>query len=90
MKIEFDPDKRLKTLEERGLDFLDARLVLQNAIDTVPDLRFDYPEDRYVTFGRLGDRLAVIVWSPVQEGVRVISMRKANSREQQRYKNRMD
>jgi uncharacterized DUF497 family protein len=90
MKVEFDPDKRAITLAERGLDFLDAPMVIGNAVDTLPDTRLDYPEDRLVTFGRLLERLVVVVWTPVEDGIRVISMRKANDREQRRYRNRMD
>ena len=32
MKIEYDPDKRQRTLDERGLDFDDARELLTRAI----------------------------------------------------------
>ncbi|WP_295528861.1 BrnT family toxin [Novosphingobium sp. Chol11] len=77
------------TLAERGLDLCDAPLVIGNAVDTVEDRSFDYPEDRLVTFGRLRERLIVVVWTPVEHGIRVISMRKANEREQRRYRARM-
>ncbi len=73
MKIEFDPDKRNHTLAERGLDFLDAPLVIDDAVDTLQDTRFDYPEDRLVTFGRLRERLVVVVWIATDSGIRVIS-----------------
>ena len=89
MKVEFDPVKRELALAERGLDFLDAPLVIDDAVDTLQDTRFDYPENRLVTFGRLRDRLVVVVWIPIEHGIRVISMRKANDREQRRYRTRM-
>ena len=86
IEITIDPAKRAITLSERGLNFLDAPLVVEHPVDTVEDKRFGYPEDRLVTFGRLRDRLVVVVWTPTERGIRVISMRKANEREQRRYR----
>ncbi len=85
MDIEFDPAKREATLRERGLDFLDAATVIESAVDTVEDMRIDYGEVRLLTFGRLNHRLVVVVWMETERGIRVISMRKANEREQRRY-----
>lgn len=89
MKIEFDAAKRDATLAARGLDFSDAATVLAGAVVTLTDERFDYPEPRFQTFGTLDGRLTMVVWTPVPDGVRVISMRKANDREKARY-DRMD
>ena len=85
MIIGFDTEKRQWTLEERGLDFLDAVTVIDNAVTTFEDDRIAYPECRLVTFGILNDRLVVVVWIETEDGIRVISMRKANHREQKRY-----
>jgi hypothetical protein len=38
-----------------------------------------------VTYGWLGDRLVAVVWTPRDDIRHVISMRKANDREQRRY-----
>jgi uncharacterized DUF497 family protein len=89
MLIEFDPAKRDWTLRERGLDFLDAGQVFDGASLTVADTRYDYPEERFQTFGLVGDRLAIVVWTPIPDGVRVISMRKCNDREKSRFAARM-
>ncbi|HLL31910.1 MAG TPA: BrnT family toxin [Allosphingosinicella sp.] len=85
MDISFDPAKREWTLEHRGLDFADAERVFAGPGIMVEDDRRDYGEDRYVTYGRLGDRLVAIVWTPRDDVRHVISMRKANEREQRRY-----
>ena len=45
------------------------------------DLRSDYPEHRFVALGYLGGRLYVLCFTSIAEGVRVISLRKANTRE---------
>ena len=85
MRITFDPAKRETTLRERGLDFAEAAEVFDDARAELVDLRFDYPEPRTVSFGYLRGRLVVVVWTLAEGGRRVISMRKANDREQRRY-----
>ena len=89
-EIEFNPDKRNLTLADRGLDFLDAPLVFDGTEKTAPDLRFDYPEPRNLTYGYLHGRLVAVVWTEIANGIRVISMRKANEREQASFQKRMD
>jgi Ribonuclease toxin, BrnT, of type II toxin-antitoxin system len=54
-----------------------------------PDERFVYPEERYITVGLLAGRMVIVVWTPTEDGRRVISMRKANAREQARYLDRL-
>ena len=90
MEIGFDPAKRAWTLEHRGLDFADVERVFAGPRYTVEDGRRDYGETRYRTFGRLEDRLVVIVWTPRGEIRHIISMRKANEREERRYGPRLD
>lgn len=89
MEITFDPDKREATLAERGLDFLDALAVFEWPSFTMEDTRFDYAETRWLTFGMLRDRLAVVAWTPSEIGIRVISMRKCNEREKARFATRV-
>jgi uncharacterized protein len=81
MQIEFDPTKRDKTLDERGLDFAKADLVFAGKHLTREDIREDYDEQRFQTAGWLEDRIVILVWTPRGEARRIISMRKANERE---------
>ena len=90
MDIEFDLAKRDRTLAERGLDFGDAGKVFAGHHFTAPDLRQDYPEPRFVTFGKLYGRLVVLVWTLRGTAHRIISIRKANERETARYAPRLD
>ncbi|MBV5310747.1 MAG: BrnT family toxin [Chromatium okenii] len=90
MEIEFDPDKRNKTLIDRGLDFPHANEVFAGRHLTAEDTRESYGELRYITVGKLNDRMVVIVWTPRGNSRRIISMRKANERERKRYSDRMD
>ena len=89
MEITFDLAKRDATLADRGLDFADAALVFEGATFSVVDDRFDYGEERILTFGTLADRMVVIVWTARAAARHVISMRKANEREQARYRERL-
>src|SRR4051794_12288489 len=85
VRITYDPAKREATLRERALDFEDAAEVFAGPHTDVPDRRKDYPEDRYITFAYLRGRMVVVVWTPLGSVTRVISMRKANAREQQAF-----
>ena len=52
---------------------------------TAEDDRRDYGEDRFITVGFLDASMVVVVWTPRKVGARIISMRKANDREQRIY-----
>lgn len=89
MRIEFDPTKRAATLRDRGIDMADADKVFDGSTITVPDLRFAYGEARFVTIGLLSGRMVVMAWTPRGAARRIISMRKANAKEQARYRERL-
>ena len=85
MKISYDPAKRDRTLAVRGLDFEDAVQVFAGkTIDYVDD-RFDYAEVRWISVGLLHGRMIVVVWTRRGEVRHIISMRKANGREQEKH-----
>jgi hypothetical protein len=85
MKIEFDPKKRAWTLKHRGLDFADARYIFDGVEITMEDASEAYGESRYLTIGTLNGRVVVVAWTPRDRGdaevIRIISMRNANERE---------
>ena len=83
MKIEYDSKKQQAALDQRGLDFEDAPAVFNGPRRiTWEDTRKEYGERRYITMGELAGRLVVIVHTERSGGIRIISMRKANEREQ--------
>jgi uncharacterized DUF497 family protein len=90
MKIEFDATKRDTTLESRGLDMADVGDLFAGATITIEDDRRDYGEPRYISIGFLFDRMVIVAWTRRGDVRRIISMRKANDREQQRYKSRFE
>ena len=81
MRITCDPAKRLRTLEERGLDMLRAKEIFAGLHFTRSDDRYDYGELRYVSAGWLDERLVVFVWTPRGSARRVLSMRHCHERE---------
>ena len=84
MRISYAPDKRQKTLDERGLDFEDAPEVFSGLTFEVEDTRRDYGEMRMICFGYLVGRMVVIGYTPRGTVRHIFSMRKANEREQAR------
>ncbi len=58
---------------------------MQVIFDPAKSQRRDYGETRYIAVGYLAGRLHVLCFTRVEHGIRVISFRKANMREAQRY-----
>ena len=89
MRITYDITKRNKTLTERSLDFSDADRVFAGHHFTAEDIRQDYGEVRLISIGLLKGRMVVLVRTPRGADRRIISMRKANEREQALYAHRL-
>ena len=85
MDLEWDETKRQQALDERGLDFADVVRFDFETANTSHDDRSDYGEIRFVSVGLLDGRLSVLCWTVRAEVLRVISLRKANEREQKAY-----
>ena len=79
MRIAFDAAKRAETLRKRRIDFPDAERLFAGLTYTIPDQRFPYPEERFITVGLLAGRMVIAVWTRTKDGRRIISMRKANA-----------
>lgn len=90
MNITYDPDKRAATLKHRNLDFEDAPKLFAGKQFQMEDDREDYGETRWITVGRLNRAMVVVVWTQRDEARRIISMRKCNAREQERYRAHLD
>jgi len=87
VKITYDPAKRAATLRDRDIDFESAAEVFDGVVVDIPDERFDYGEARVMTVGLLRGRMVIVVWTARGGARHVISMRKANDREQARFAN---
>ena len=86
MKLSWDEAKQQATLAGRGLDFASAAEMFDVNEYIIEDLRNDYGEERFVSLGYINRRLCVVVWTPRGDGRHIISMRKANDREKERYR----
>lgn len=85
VKIEFDPAKNEKNIRERGLPFERVAEIDFNTALVFADNRHEYGEIRYIAVCYLDNRLHVLCFAETVEGIRVISLRKANDREVRRY-----
>ena len=85
MSNAYDKNKSESNKEKHGRLLADAALFDWMTAVNTPDLRYDYGEKRYIAYGMIGERLHVLVWTPRPEGMRYISLRKANAREQKKY-----
>jgi len=85
MDITYDSNKNKRNVVERGLSFdRVADFDFETALYAVDD-RHEYGETRIVAIGYLENRLHVLCFVETESGVRVISFRKANSREVKHY-----
>jgi uncharacterized DUF497 family protein len=86
MKFEWDENKRRINLQKHGLDFRDAHLVFNDDAFVIEDPHDDYDETRYILQGMLYEYMVMIVFIVRDEEIIcIISMRKANQREQKSY-----
>jgi uncharacterized protein len=88
MDLSWDEAKRQSTLALRGLDFALAADIFVGLNFTNEDTRFDYGEKRMISNGFIGNRLCVVVWTQRGNSRHIISLRKANGKEQARFKAR--
>ena len=81
MQISFDPAKNERNVLERQLDF--SRVEHRDWTRSVitEDTRKDYGERRFRAVGFIDERHFVLVFTPRNGNLHVISLRKANTRE---------
>lgn len=85
VKIEFDSEKNDRNIRERGISFAQARDFDWDGAQVWRDTRRDYGEERFIALGFIGARLHSLVFTARGDAVRIISLRKANRREELGY-----
>lgn len=86
MKYEFDPAKNASNILKHGLSLEDAQWLEWDTAYILEDTRKAYPERRYQALGLIEERLHMLVFCmPDNQTIRVISLRRANSREVKIY-----
>ena len=89
MKLTFDPHKDGVNLAKHGLSLTMAEELEWNTLDCQSDTRRAYGEPRQIGYAIADDRLYCVVFvdrpadAPTER--RIISLRKANSREVKQY-----
>lgn len=83
MPFEWDETKREVNIRKHGVDFVLVEGFDMETAMQVPDLRYDEPRVR--AYGYIGNRMHVLVYVRREANIRIISLRKANRREEVRY-----
>ena len=83
MPYEWDEDKRRGNIAKHGIDFA---LIDEFDWENVKKERsVRHGEERILAYGYVGDRLHAVAYIERGANARIISMRKANRREEDRY-----
>jgi uncharacterized protein len=85
MEFDWDETKRKANLQKHGIDFVGIDWLFDDETVTVLDDRFDYGEQRFVTFGILEGRVIAVAHTETEEIIRIISARKATRNEEENY-----
>ena len=85
MKFSWDENKRLRTIEDRGLDFASARLFFDGRPVICQPTPRDGEERWKSTIERDGSFFTV-VWMWREEARHIISMRRAHAQEIRKYR----
>jgi len=85
MRFEWDDRKRASNIKVHGIDFVDAPMVFDSYTLTIEDDRYDYGEERLITFGTLKGRIVAVVHTEGEDSIRIISIRKATRYEEREY-----
>jgi uncharacterized DUF497 family protein len=85
MKTTFDNAKNEINEWKHGISLSVAEAIDWSSVWSAPDDRRDYGELREIGYAVIGTRLYCVVFTQRGETFRVISLRKANNREIDRY-----
>jgi len=88
MEFTCNPIKNDTNIRERSLPLLAAKVMFNSDMRVREDTRKAYPERRFIGYNAMDGRLMVVVFcAPGDDHIHIISFRKANQREQTKFKN---
>jgi len=90
MKCFFDPAKDESNINKHGISLCEAKLLEWDVALSWIDMRKDYGEVRYVSLVPMKHRLYCVVYVDIKLSRRIISLRKANLREIDKYEEEID
>ena len=85
MRFAWDEAKREANIRKHGIDFIGSEELFEGYTVTIEVDRFDYGEQRFVTFGILEGRVLAAAHTESADVIRIISIRKATRREEESY-----
>ena len=85
MRFTWSERKRVVSVKDHGLDFVDAPRVFEGLTFTYEDDRFAYGEQRFITLGLLAGVPVSVAHTESDDEIRIISFRKATGREARRF-----
>ena len=83
--FEWDEQKRLVNLKERGVDFAEAALIFENEVIEAIDSRDDYGETRYRALGHVDDDYFLIAYTWRDKTRRIISAWRLDDEGKKKY-----
>jgi uncharacterized protein len=85
MEYEWDPSKAGANAAKHGIPFEAIYEFDWDAATTVPDLRRDYGEERFIAVGPINGIIHVAIFTNREGKIRLVSLRRANHRERRSY-----
>jgi uncharacterized protein len=83
--FEWDNNKNNGNIAKHGISFPNAKRIWLGPVIEVPDMRFNYGEDRFVAFGEVDGEVLAVVDTWRRPARRIISARRANHGERRIY-----
>ena len=85
MNVEWDEAKRLKNIEDHGVDFQDAALIFLNPVLEAEDTRLEYGEQRFRALGNVDDEFFMVAYTWRGQNRRIITAWKVDDEGKRRY-----
>ena len=87
VEFEWDPAMALANLRKHKVPFPIACEVFKDDLRLErPDISGDYDEERWIVLGRVEQTILSVVYTQLQQRIRLISARRATRNEQQTYR----
>jgi uncharacterized DUF497 family protein len=84
--FEWDAEKDASNQQKHGVSFAEARLAFLDPFNiTLPDPDHSVEEERFVLLGFAKRQILVVIYTERTDVIRIISCRKANTRERRLY-----
>jgi uncharacterized protein len=84
LEFEWDEEKRISNIEERGVDFI-AALIFEGPVITQEDRRENYGEKRFRSLGKVDDEYYVVAYTWRGSTCRIISAWRVDEEGKKRY-----